>query len=63
MQRFLQARRWLDEHPAGNWRDLPALLGYYDQAHFIHEFRDFTGQSPTLYGADQQPLHDLVRRE
>jgi AraC-like DNA-binding protein len=37
--------------PAGpvDWLELAARAGYYDQAHFINEFRTFTGMTPTRY--------------
>ena len=37
--------------PAGpvDWRELAGRAGYYDQAHFGHEFRAFTGLTPTRY--------------
>ena len=37
--------------PAGpiDWADLASRAGYFDQAHFGHEFREFTGLTPTRY--------------
>jgi AraC-like DNA-binding protein len=37
--------------PAGpvDWLELAGRAGYYDQAHFINEFRRFTGLTPTRY--------------
>jgi len=38
-------------NPAGpiDWGDLAYGAGYFDQAHFDHEFRAFTGLTPTRY--------------
>src|SRR5688572_29557785 len=32
-----------------DWADLADGAGYFDQAHFGHEFRAFTGLTPTRY--------------
>lgn len=32
-----------------NWADLAAASGYSDQPHLVHEFRAFTGLTPSLY--------------
>ncbi|HEY5861103.1 MAG TPA: helix-turn-helix domain-containing protein, partial [Actinomycetota bacterium] len=41
----------LSINPAGpiDWGDLAGGAGYFDQAHFGHEFRAFTGLTPTRY--------------
>ena len=35
-------------HPV-NWSQLAQAAGYFDQAHFSKEFKDFTGHTPTAY--------------
>lgn len=30
-----------------SWTDVAHELGYYDQMHMVHDFREFTGESPT----------------
>ncbi|AEF41689.1 hypothetical protein AS9A_3244 [Hoyosella subflava DQS3-9A1] len=36
-----------------DWGDLAGRAGYFDQAHFGHEFRAFTRLMPTRYGTSQ----------
>ncbi len=35
-------------HPV-DWSELAQAAGYFDQAHFSKEFKDFTGHTPTAY--------------
>jgi AraC-like DNA-binding protein len=39
-----------------NWADLAVDLGYFDQSHFIREFLEFSGLSPTDYINRHKPF-------
>ncbi len=47
--RFSAAVLAMDPAEPIDWADLAARAGYFDQAHFGHEFREFTGFTPTRY--------------
>jgi len=47
--RFQNAYRTLLETPNHRQIDLAIENGYFDQAHFIKEFKDYTGVTPTEY--------------
>jgi AraC-like DNA-binding protein len=32
-----------------DWAQVALDCGYYDQSHFIHDFREFSGLSPSVY--------------
>jgi AraC-like DNA-binding protein len=49
IQRFQHTRTFTQHNPSINWADLAVDLGYYDQSHFIREFLEFSGLSPTDY--------------
>ena len=48
IQRFQKALRDIGRGHT-RWLDVALACGYYDQAHFIHEFQFFSGLSPTAY--------------
>jgi methylphosphotriester-DNA--protein-cysteine methyltransferase len=45
--RFQQAMRAIQWGEHVHWSRLAADLGYADQAHFVHDFKAITGQSPS----------------
>jgi AraC-like DNA-binding protein len=51
--RLLRFRKTLDTiscaPTAPDWSDLAVDSGYYDQAHLIHEFQEFSGMTPAEY--------------
>lgn len=46
---FLCATLATNKWKVNDWHYLIHQLGYYDQAHFIKDFTDFTGRSPCTY--------------
>ncbi|WP_201374348.1 AraC family transcriptional regulator [Ktedonobacter robiniae] len=62
--RFQEALRRLEQEPPERLSKLAIDCGYYDQAHFIHDFQDFGGLSPRSYQAQRGkyrnhiPLHN-----
>ena len=55
VRRFHAALQRLAREPDVDWTDLALDGGYYDQAHFIHDFRAFSGLSPTAYRRAPRP--------
>lgn len=49
IQRFQQARTFIQHNPSIKWADLAVDLGYFDQSHLIREFLEFSGLSPAEY--------------
>jgi AraC-like DNA-binding protein len=63
VRRLQAALRHLDAGAAGGAR-IAADTGYFDQAHFVREFRSFTALTPTQYGRQRLvlPSHVPVER-
>lgn len=57
--RFQRVFKMLErEDRAPNWVQIALECGYYDQAHFVKEFREFAGKAPTFYFADQNVMSE-----
>jgi AraC-like DNA-binding protein len=47
--RFAQLILSVDPSRPVDWTEAAHAAGYFDQAHFSKEFKDFTGHTPTEY--------------
>ena len=49
VQRFQRVLQTVQSQRQVDWADIAAGCGYYDQAHFIRDFRAFSGFNPSAY--------------
>lgn len=49
IRRFQRVLRLTQPQADVDWSDVAFDCGYFDQAHFIHDFRGFSGLTPTAY--------------
>ena len=48
MIRFSEAYKFKERNPQTTWTDICYRFGYFDQMHFIRDFRQFTGINPSF---------------
>lgn len=60
LRRFRRAVALAHANVDVNWTDVALSCGYFDQAHFIHDFRAFSGLTPTGYRAGRTEFHNHV---
>jgi AraC-like DNA-binding protein len=64
IRRFQEVLHLIRRRQQVGWADVAATCGYFDQAHFIRDFRAFSGFNPSVYHArrgehpNHVPLHD-----
>jgi AraC-like DNA-binding protein len=49
LRRFNEALRRIEQLTDVDWADVALSCGYFDQAHFNHDFRAFSGLNPSTY--------------
>ena len=57
--RFCKAYHLKELHPELTWTRIAHLSGYYDQMHFIRDFKEFAGITPSII--DESALVSTVR--
>jgi AraC-like DNA-binding protein len=64
IRRFNEVLTRIERLTDVDWADIAFSCGYFDQAHFNHDFRAFAGVSPTSYLRDRMSrTHVVVRSE
>lgn len=61
--RFQKVFKAVEQPHAANWSHIALECGYYDQAHFIHDFKAFTGQNPSAYFDADHPMSEYFTRK
>ena len=60
IRRFQQALGRMEGRKSVAWAEVALDCGYFDQAHFIHDFRAFSGINPSSYLVQQTPHRNHV---
>lgn len=60
IQRFQQALAEVAARRSVEWADVAASCGYFDQAHFVHDFHRFSGLNPSTYASERPEYPNFV---
>ena len=60
IRRFHRALDRMEGRQSVEWANVALDCGYFDQAHFIHDFRAFSGINPSSYLAHRTPHRNHV---
>lgn len=60
VRRFQEVLHLLEKGGPIKWTDIALAYGYFDQAHFIHDFQDFCGLTPGAYLAQRGEFRNHV---
>jgi AraC-like DNA-binding protein len=61
LYRFRRVVETVHNQTGVDWPEVGLSLGYFDQAHLIHDFREFSGLTPTEYLGLCTPFINHVR--
>jgi len=57
VSRFVQSLQHLKQYPSRSLTEIAYLSGYYDQAHFIRDYKQFAGSTPGEVAQSQSILY------
>ena len=60
VKRFQKVLRRVTGSESIDWTQIALSCGYFDQAHFIHDFRAFSGINPSSYVANKTQFQNHV---
>ena len=60
--RLQKAMRLIQDQPSSTLTEIGLRAGYFDQAHFIRDFKGFAGQSPRQFFTQQNQLNEQFVR-